>query len=313
MPAALLALLLAAAPGGIRVAPAVARPGDAVLVRVAAKPGEALPVGTIAGRPLAFYAMRGEAWALAALPIETPPGPLAIEIAGRGAATLEVVEPGFPSRALTVAARYVEPPPKVRKRLEADRRAFAEAYDRPFSPPLFSSPFAWPRKARITGRYGDQRVMNGKAASVHYGVDLNGARGAPVKAANAGEVVLVRDAYLSGKSVVLWHGADVFTIYFHLDRILVKQGTKVRKGQRIGRVGSTGRSTGPHLHWSARVAGLLVDPESLLGIDLAAGSAPPRRSRAPGPAAPPPKETPLPAAEAHAGPAADPATSAPPR
>jgi hypothetical protein len=99
----------------------------------------------------------------------------------------------------------------------------------------------------------------------------------------------------------------VFTTYFHLDSIAVRPGARVKKGQRLGRVGSTGRSTGPHLHWSARVDGLFVDPESLLGIDFAAGSAPPRRAGPPG-QAPPPAETPLPAAEAAVGLGADPAT-----
>lgn len=310
--APLLALALAAATPDVIVAPAVARPGDVVLVRVPAARG-APPSAALAGRPLTFWTAGAEAWALAALPLETPPGPLAIEIAaGDGAppprATIEIVEPGFPSRVLSVAPKYVEPPPAVRERLAADREAFAAAYDRPFSPPLFAGAFGWPRRSRVTGRFGDQRVFNGEKASVHYGVDVTGRRGAPVAAANDGEVVLARDAYLSGKSVVLWHGAGVFTTYFHLDSIAVRPGARVKKGQRLGRVGSTGRSTGPHLHWSARVDGLFVDPESLLGIDFAAGSAPPRRAGPPEQAPPPPAEKPLPAAEAAVGLGADPAT-----
>jgi murein DD-endopeptidase MepM/ murein hydrolase activator NlpD len=308
------AALAAAATGGIGIAPAIARPGDAVLVRIPAPRGVLPSSGALAGRPLAFWSRGNEAWALAALPLETPTGPLALEVTSPDGAvqraSLEVVEPGFPSRALSVAPKYVEPPPSVRKRLRADRRAFDAAWARPFSPPLFAAPFDWPRRAPTSGRFGDQRVFNGTKASVHYGLDLTGPRGAPVLAANDGEVVLARDAYLSGKSVVLWHGADVFTIYFHLDRIDVRHGARVKRGQRIGRVGSSGRSTGPHLHWSARVAGLYVDPESLLGIDFAAGTAPPRRAGPPAPRPPPPQEAPLPGAEAHAGPAADPATSA---
>jgi hypothetical protein len=308
-----LALALAAATPAVVVAPAVARPGDAVLVRVPAVPGAPAASATVAGRPLTFWTAGDEAWALAALPLETPLGPLAIEIAAADAGTpltaaVEIVEPGFPSRTLSVAPKFVEPPPEVQERLAEDRAAFAAAYDRPFSPPLFGDAFGWPRPARITGRFGDQRVFNGQIASVHYGVDLRGARGAPVVAANDGEVVLARDAYLSGKSVVLWHGAGVFTTYFHLDVIEVRPGARVKKGQRVGRVGSTGRSTGPHLHWSARVDGLFVDPESLLGIDFGRGSAPPRRAGPPAKAPPAPAETPLPAAEAKAGLGADPAT-----
>jgi hypothetical protein len=289
--AVLVAALLAAAspdaPGAI-LAPRVARPGDAVLVRVRTAPGTA-PAGTLAGRPLTFFPRGAESWAIGALPLETAPGPVRLELVPAGAfdlpvATLEVVEPGFPSRSITVAAQYVEPPKSLKARIARDRAAFAAAYARPFAPPLFSARFDWPVRAGTTGRFGDQRVFNGRKASVHYGLDLDGPRGAPVHAANDGEVVLARDCYFSGRTVVVWHGADVFTLYFHLDRIDVRPGDKVRKGDRVGLLGSTGRATGPHLHWSARAAGLLVDPESLLGIDFVTGEAPPRR------AGPPPRE-----------------------
>jgi murein DD-endopeptidase MepM/ murein hydrolase activator NlpD len=315
--APLLAVLVAAtaAPsgGGVVIAPPVARPGDAVLVRVrgwdAAPPGDI----SLAGRPLQFWTQGTERWAIAALPLETTPGRVELRLGaadGRAAATLEVVEPGFPSRTLNVARQFVEPPAKVRKRMEQDRAAFEAAYARPFGPPLFSGSFEWPRKDRTTGKFGDQRVFNGKKESVHYGTDIHGPRGAPVHAANDGQVVLARDCYLSGKTVVLWHGADLFTLYFHLDRIAVRPGARVKKGQRIGAVGSTGRSTGPHLHWSARAAGLLVDPESLLGIDFAAGAAPPRRA---GPPEPTPREEP-PAAPAppETAPAIPPSDGPPP-
>jgi murein DD-endopeptidase MepM/ murein hydrolase activator NlpD len=288
VPAALLALLLAAdpAPAGARpalvLAPAVVRPGDAVLVRVPAPPG-ALVSGALGTEGLRFWDRGAERWALGALPIETPPGPFEVKIDAGGAAAaaaLQVVEPGFPSKALRVAPRFVTPPPSAKARIEADRKAFARAYDRPFVPPLFTARFAPPHPGGHHGRYGDQRTFNGRKASVHYGLDVDAPRGAPVRAANDGEVVLARSCYYSGKTVVVWHGADLYTLYFHMDRLDVRAGAKVRQGDRLGIVGSTGRSTGPHLHWSVKVAGLYVDPESLLGIDFAAGAAPPRR---PGP------------------------------
>jgi hypothetical protein len=320
MTAVLVAALLAAAgpdASGAVLAPSVARPGDAVLVRVRTREG-APPAATLAGKPLQFWARGAESWALAGLPIETPPGPIHLELSGAApgappAATLEVVEPGFPSRSLTVAQRFVEPPRRVKARIARDQAAFAAAYARPFAPPLFSGSFDWPRRARTTGRFGDQRVLNGTKKIVHYGLDISGPRGAPVLAANDGEVVLARDCYYSGKTVVVWHGADLFTLYFHLDRLLVRPGAKVAKGRRVGLLGSTGRSTGPHLHWSARVGGLLVDPESLLAIDFASGEAPPRPgppAEPPAPPAPPAEVPPVahdPAAAPTAAPEATPA------
>jgi hypothetical protein len=286
MPAALLALLLATAPAttpeeGVQLAPAVVRPGDAVLIRVRAPSGAPVE-GALADRPLRFWERGDERWAVGALPIETAPGPLAVrvDVGGHPAAPrLEVVEPGFPSKALHVAPRFVTPPASAKRRIEADRAAFARAYDRPFTAPLFAAPFAWPHPgAHDRGRFGDQRTFNGKKESVHYGLDFDAPRGAPVRAANDGEVVLARDCYYSGKTVVLWHGADLYTLYFHMDRLDVRPGAKVRQGGALGIVGSTGRSTGPHLHWSAKVGALYVDPESLMGIDFTMGTAPPRRA-----------------------------------
>jgi len=310
--AALLALALAAAPAAaapVAVEPGAARPGDAVLVRVRA-PGE--PRGTLAGRPLAFWRRGDEAWALAALPIETPPGGAPVEIALEGgepalATTVAVVEPGFRSKSIRVPERYVVPPPEVKARIKRDGAAFAAAWRQPFSPPLFAGRFEWPRPEETGGRFGDRRILNGKKESIHYGVDIGAPRGAPVHAANDGEVVLARNCYYSGKTVVLWHGADLFTAYFHLDRLAVKRGRKVRKGEAIGAVGSTGRSTGPHLHWSVKAAGLYVDPESVLAIDFAGGTAPPRR---PGPA---PEPAPVPEAVPEEPDAAAPSPAAPPR
>lgn len=286
----------------IALAPPAARPGDAVLVRVLGAATGAVPTGALGGRPLAFWraprrtGAPAEWRALASLPIETAPGALPVRVDAGGAevtAALEIVDPNFPSRSLTVEDRFVEPPAGVKKRIAADRAAFAKAYARPFATPRFDARsvpgFAWPREARLSGRFGDKRVFNEKRESIHYGTDVTGPVGAPILAAADGEVILVRDAYLSGRTVLLWHGADVFTAYFHLSRFETRTGAKVRRGQRIGRLGASGRVTGPHLHWSARVGGLFVDPESLLGIDFAAGGAPARGPRT-GASAPEPAE-----------------------
>jgi murein DD-endopeptidase MepM/ murein hydrolase activator NlpD len=319
--AALLSMPLAsaaapAAAGGIVVAPSVVRPGDAVLVRVEQAPdGPAVSGSTLAGRPLRFWSHGAEAWAVGALPIETPPGQAVIEIGGgepgqvRASVTVAVVDPGFPSRALHVAPQFVTPPAKLQARIARDRTAFVRAYAsvQP-GPPLFTASFAWPHPGNHRGRFGDQRTFNGKKESVHYGLDIDAPRGAPVRAANDGEVILARDCYYSGKTVVLWHGADLFTLYFHMDRLNVRAGQQVRQGDRLGVVGSTGRSTGPHLHWSAKVGDMYVDPESLMAIDFVSGTAPPRRAGPPADrAGPPPAEPP---ATAPAAPA--PTVTAPP-
>lgn len=291
-----LALLAATGPGGLvaappqrgrdgegavlgapslSVQPARVRPGDAFLVR--ARGLGAPPAGTVAGRPLRFFPVPGGYEAVAALTLETAPGTLAVRVTEatsaapvRLSAELEVAEPHFPSKTLTVAPRFVEPSPEVRARVEEDRAAIARATDVPFVPPLFRGPFAWPRPPAFTGRYGDQRVYNGRLASQHYGLDFRGAPGDPVRAANDGVVVLRRDCEASGLTVIVHHGAGIFTSYFHLSRALVREGERVERGALLGAVGSSGRATGPHLHYSVRVGDLFVDPASLMRLDLGA-------------------------------------------
>ncbi len=314
MPAAvpLLLALASAAPLEVALAPTAARPGDAVLVRVTGA-GETAPRGTLAGRALAFWHAGPEWRALAPLAVEVAPGTAAVVVEAAGARVevpLAVVDPAFRATTLTVAPRFVEPPPSARARIAADRKAFARAWEQPFGPPLFDG-FAPPRDMSTSGRFGDQRILNGHKESAHYGVDLRGPRGSPVHASADGRVALARDAYMSGKTVVLWHGAGVFTVYFHMDRLDVRTGDRVVKGQRLGLLGSTGRSTGPHLHWGAKVGGLYVDPVSLLDIDFASGTAPPRTT--PGPAAPEPEAAPPAAPEAGAPGAVSGAPPAPPR
>jgi murein DD-endopeptidase MepM/ murein hydrolase activator NlpD len=276
------ALLALGAPGTARgdpsltVSPRSVRPGDVVLVTLRDASGP--PTGRLAGRDLRFYPVSGGWQALAALPVETAPGALEVEVeappgAGGPAqpvrAGVEVVEPKFASAELGVAPRFLNPPPKARQRMEQDQAAFRKAFDQPFGALLFAAPFDAPREAEVTGSFGDQRVFNGKKRSQHYGEDLAGAVGEPVRAANDGRVVLARDCYASGRSVVIWHGANLFSVYFHLSRMAVKAGDEIRRGQVLGQVGRTGRVTGPHLHWGTKVGDLYVDPRSVLRLTFA--------------------------------------------
>lgn len=236
-----------------------------------------MPHGTLAGRPLRFFAWGDGFLAVTGLPVELAPGSAMAHVVGPShadgapvelAGTLDIVEPGYPSRELKVSGKYVEPPASVRTRMAADRRAFAAAFDQPFSAPHFAQNFVRPRQDRITAPFGDRRTFNGKLSSQHFGVDIDGDPGAPVMASNEGTVVMARDNYAAGKTVLIHHGANLFTAYFHLSRIHVKKGVKVTQGQRIGEVGGTGRVTGPHLHWGVKADGNWVDGESLLRLDF---------------------------------------------
>jgi len=261
-------LLLVLAAPDVLIAPTVLRPGDAFLVTVRSTER---PSAEVAGQPLQFFEVPGGFRAVGALPVEADAGLMELGVAlasgERGSATLDVGRGDFARKRLRIAEKYVRPPPPaVRRRQEADQRAFDRAFAAEPSPPLFSGPFTWPREDEVTGRFGDLRVVNGRKRSRHHGLDLSGEAGDPVAASNAGQVVLVRDCWASGLSVVLFHGAGLFSTYYHLSRADVREGERVERGQRIGSVGRSGRATGPHLHWGVKVGKRYVDPESVLRL-----------------------------------------------
>ena len=132
---------------------------------------------------------------------------------------------------------------------------------------LWVGAFLAPVAVQITSPFGLRRVINSLPRTPHGGVDLKAQLGAEIAAANHGRAVLRDDFYFSGKSVVLDHGGGVFTMYFHLSEFRVEKNAEVRKGDIIGLAGMTGRVTGPHLHWGARLNGARVDPMELLQIE----------------------------------------------
>ena len=270
---------------GATVQPPRARPGE--IVRVDVSGAAEAPSGELAGRALQFFPAGGGVFrAFAGLPVELEPGPAAAKVT-TGSRTLEarfeVVEPRWREKILSVPPQFTEEKtPEVEARVQEDKAAFQLAFAQPAAPPAFSRPFAWPRTAKkVTGRFGDLRTFNGATQGQHYGTDLPGPVGAPVRASNDGTVVLVRDAWTSGLTVVLFHGANLYTVYFHLSRADVALGDRVRRGDRIGALGASGRASGPHLHWGAKVGDLYVDPESLLALTGASKSLAKRSAKAP--------------------------------
>jgi murein DD-endopeptidase MepM/ murein hydrolase activator NlpD len=143
--------------------------------------------------------------------------------------------------------------------LEAARRAHE-------LPRLWEGPFLRPRPTRVTSPFGAGREVNGVWRSTHSGLDISGRKGDPVRASNRGVVALVGNFFYGGISVYVLHGAGLLTVYFHLSRALVSAGDTVERGQVIGRVGATGRVSGPHLHWGAQYGAIAFDPADLLTI-----------------------------------------------
>jgi len=162
--------------------------------------------------------------------------------------------------------RQVTPDPKALARIRADNAAIREVRKLDTASTDFLAGFDWPLKGRISGIFGSQRVLNGKPRSPHNGVDIAAPTGTPIHAPAPGVVRLVHpDMFYTGKSIMLDHGHGLTTVYVHMSAIAVKEGQRVAKGDIIGKVGKTGRATGPHLHWGASLFATHLDPMLLVG------------------------------------------------
>lgn len=172
----------------------------------------------------------------------------------------------FPLIKLWVKQKYVTPPPAVRERIKREAEILKTIYSM-FTPQWWSNgEFIMPVSGKITAQFGERRVYNNQPRSSHSGLDIAASTGTTVRASNSGQVVLAADLYFSGKTVIINHGLGVFTIYCHFSKVRVKRGQQVTKGEIIGEVGATGRVTGPHLHWGAKIFGNRVDPSALLSF-----------------------------------------------
>ena len=160
-----------------------------------------------------------------------------------------------------VPPKTVDPPPEIAERTRREQAQVTAARARDDDRADFARAFIWPVQGRISGRFGNQRVYNGKPGSAHSGMDIAAPTGTPVKAPADG-VVSFADAglYLTGGTLVLDHGHGVSSNFLHLSRIDVRPGDVVRQGDVIGAVGATGRATGPHLHWGMNWFDVRIDP-----------------------------------------------------
>ncbi|MDI9370811.1 MAG: M23 family metallopeptidase [Synergistota bacterium] len=177
--------------------------------------------------------------------------------------TIKITPVQYKEDRLTLPEKMVSPPQSELKRIEAERKLVGAALATMTGDRLWALPILRPVQGIVTSPYGRRRIINGKAGSPHGGVDFRAASGTPVKAALPGRVVLTGDHYFAGKSVYVDSGGGVISMYFHLSSIDVAQGDMVKAGQVVAKSGSTGRSTGPHLHFGLSLSGQAVDSEPL--------------------------------------------------
>lgn len=181
---------------------------------------------------------------------------------------IPIAEWKFPVRRLTVDEKYIFPPPEMRERI-CKERALVDSVYRVYSPRwLGYGRFIVPSDGTMRENFGERRIFNDTFHSRHRGVDIRSRRGTLIRAVNSGKVVFIHNLYYAGNTVIIDHGLGLFSLYCHLSKILTKEGDFVRKGDSIGHVGSTGRVTGPHLHWGVKLFNRSVNPLSLLHLSF---------------------------------------------
>jgi murein DD-endopeptidase MepM/ murein hydrolase activator NlpD len=212
---------------------------------------------------------------LLGIDLERPAGKYELKLTGQAASgekvecseLIEVSEGKFATERLQVGKQFVEPSAEQVKRANEERQKLRDIFDRVTPERLWDGSFRIPLDGVTTGsNFGKRRVLNGTPESPHGGADLPGTTGTPVHAAQRGVVVLAEELFFSGNTVVVDHGLGIYTFYGHLSEIDAKVGDHLESGQVLGKVGATGRVTGPHLHWGLTVERARVNPLQIVKV-----------------------------------------------
>ena len=226
------------------------------------------PRAWLGGQPVWVAQDNGHWVAIVGIPLDTPAGTKTLRVeAHTGERSVD-----FPVSAKRYAEQHVrlKDSSKVTLSEDDEKRALAEieriqALKRHWRAAADTdSSFARPADGRLASRFGLRRIFNGEPRAPHSGLDIAVPLGAPILATANGRVLAVDDYFFNGKTVFVDHGNGLLSMYCHLDRIDVKPGDALGKGQRLGLAGATGRASGPHLHWSVVLNGTMVDPELFL-------------------------------------------------
>ena len=236
----------------------------------------AVPLGAAGQAPRASYQGRrvlvvrdsdGLWVALVGIPLGTAPGRQSLQVQGGPAAAFEVRPKQYAAQHITLKnRRQVSPDPDDLKRIERELGLQLAAY-RTYRDGVVPSNVLLDRPVggRLSSPFGLRRFFNGEERNPHSGLDFAVPAGTPVKAPAAGRVALVGDYFFNGKTVFVDHGQGFISMFCHLSAIDVKVGDEVARGAVVGKVGATGRATGPHLHWNVSLNDVRVDPAIFIG------------------------------------------------
>ena len=270
--------------GGVELRISAATPAQGTLLIAEIRSADALSgiAGKWTDRDISFWQATGarvpkgvSVWrALVGVDLEQAAGDFKFSVTGKDSngksvscnASIVVRTGKFPTERLKVAPNFVEPNPEQAAKAAEDQKKLRAIYNTVTPEKLWTGAFRIPLDGVKTGgNFGKRRVLNGKSNSPHSGVDLPSPTGTPVHAAQSGRVVLAEELYFAGNTVVIDHGLGVYTLYGHFSEIDTKVGDEVKVGDVIGKVGATGRVTGPHLHWGLEVDHARVNAMEIVG------------------------------------------------
>ncbi len=253
------------------IAPSKVKPGDTFVVRVLEVKNSETPSAFLQEYQIPLSSCGENCFiGIGAVPVNTKPGRYEVNISvgeKNEILGLSVVPARFPKRSLTLPRKKVFLSPEDLERVAREDEKLKLLWQQE-TVRLWEGNFILPLENSITTAFGVKRVLNREKTSVHSGVDLKGKEGDEIKASNRGKVILAEELFFGGYTVILDHGQGIYTTYMHLSRFDVRCGEIVSKGDIIGRVGSSGRSSGPHLHFGVRVMQTSANPVSLVKLKL---------------------------------------------
>jgi len=262
----------------LRLSSPVSSQGSLLLVELKSARPLTEVKGDWGGRSVPFWQEDGREATHAGLlgvDLEKVPGRYELKVTAQKAAGEKVVCSAnitvragkFATERLRVGKEFVEPSPEQVKRANEERDRLREIFDRVTPERLWNGKFRVPLDGVTAGsNFGKRRILNGNQGSPQGGADLPGALGTPVHAAQRGRVVLADELFFAGDTVVLDHGLGIYTFYGHLSEISAKVGDILEAGDVLGKVGATGRVTGPHLHWGLSVERARVNPLQIVKL-----------------------------------------------
>lgn len=254
----------------VHMEPGETVPGGVVWITVRGLPAQEVPELRVGDRIVPLHREGETGTALVGFPLDQPLAPVELELtAGEVTATAQIrLRDGkYPEEKLTLPAEKVSGfSEATQARIEREWTEWDAVWKAASLTRLWSGAWRWPVEGSVRSAFGKRRVINGEPRSPHSGIDQRGGVGTPVHAVNAGTVVYAGEQFFAGNAVILDHGHGLYSMYFHLSRILVEVDQEVAGGALVGKVGATGRVSGPHLHWGMRLLTARIDPQRFLKL-----------------------------------------------